>query len=396
VASEVALSLVLLITAGLLLRTVFHLLSTDPGFNTRNLISASVWLPVPNDPKSDPYATQQQRTLFIRAVEERLQQIPGVTSAALTSAVPIKTRLGQGGLRIEGQSQNDSPIPSSVVLVTPDYFRTIGAPLLQGRMLQASEDEHAPFVVLIDQTAAKRFWPQDNALGKHVRFTRPRVINGKSQEPPWMTVVGIVPDVKYRGMEDVGAPHVYLSLYQLSGKLFGVLVRGDGDPAILGRAVQREIQAVDANLPVSEVMTMNDVVAASISDRRFSAILVAGFAVLALVLASIGVYGVASYTVAQRTRELGIRVALGATRAELLRQVLRDGMLPVLGGAALGAVIGLLSSKLLSSLLFGVSPADPVVFIAAVVALAGVALLANLVPARRAARVDPMVALRCE
>jgi predicted permease len=263
-------------------------------------------------------------------------------------------------------------------------------------MLQPSEDEKSPFVVLVDQSAARRFWPQENALGKRLRFSQRIVVNGKSQPPPWMTVVGIVPDVKYRGMEDAGAPHVYLSLYQLSGKLFGVLVRGEGDRAALGRAMQREIQAVDANLPVAEIMSMQEVVSASVRERRFSATLVAVFAALALVLASIGVYGVASYSVAQRTRELGIRIALGASHSEVLREVLRDGMAPVLAGAAAGAIIALASARLLASLLFGVRPTDPIVFVTAIATLTAVAFAANLLPARRAARVDPIVALRCE
>jgi predicted permease len=396
VGSEVALSVVLLVTAGLLLRTVVHLLRTDPGFDTRHLISASVWLPVPNDPKSDPYGTQGQRVEFVRAVERRLQLLPGVSSAALSSALPIKSRLGSGGFRTEGQAETNDAIPASLVLVTPDYFRTLNTPLVRGRMFQASEDDRSPYVVVVDQSAAKRFWPAENAIGKRLRFSQPLVVDGKAKGTPWLTVVGVVPDVKYRGLEDTGAPHVYMSMYQLCGKLFGVLVRGEGDAAALARAVQREVQAVDANLPVAEIMTMNDVVAASVSERRFSATLVGAFAGLALLLASIGVYGVASYTVAQRTRELGIRVALGATHSELLRQVLREGMAPVLGGALAGAAIGLVSSKLLASLMFGVSPTDPLVFATAIVTLSAAALLANLLPARRAARVDPMVALRCE
>ncbi len=396
IGAEVALSLMLLVAAGLLLRTFWDLLHVDPGFNSRQLIAGSVWLPQPNDPKSDVYATTEQRTAFSREVVRRLTSVPGVESASLSSVVPLQGQLPPTGFRAEGSSQQGDAPTAVGVLVTPDFFRTLGASLLRGRMIVDSDDSKSQQVVLVDEAAARQFWGTQDPVGRRIRFARNFIVNGKVQPAPWMTVVGVVSSLKLGTLDEKDVPHVYGSMYQISGKLFGVLVRGQGDATTLGRAVQKEIQSVDPNLPVSDIRAMPELMNDAVGDRRFAAWLLGTFAVVALLLASIGVYGVASYTIVRRTRELGIRSALGASPGELVRMVLRDGMVPVLGGLIAGCVGAVLGGRMLASLLYGVRADDAGVFSAAGVLLVLVAVAANYIPARRAGRVNPLVALRTE
>ena len=397
IGAEVALSLVLLVASGLMLRTFWDLLHVDPGFESHRLVTGSIWLPQPNDPKTDVlYGTPQLRTTFVREVIRRLQSMPGVEHAALSSVVPLQAPLLPTGYRAEGAAEQGDAPTATATAVTPEFFATIGATLLQGRTFQETDDTASPYVVLVDEPAAHRFWGDRNPVGRRIRFARDFVVNGKQQPAPWMTVVGVVSNVKLGSLDEGEVPHIYTSMYQFSGKLFGVLVRGSGDPATLGRAVQREIQQVDPNLPVADVRSMTEVMSAGVGDRRFAAWLLGLFAAAALLLASVGVYGVASYAIARRTKELGIRSALGASPRDLVRMVLRDGMVPVLGGLAAGCVGALLSGRLIARLLFGVKPTDASVFVAAGAVLVAVGIAANYIPARRAGRVDPLEALRLE
>lgn len=393
---EVALSLMLVVGAGLLLRTFWDLLHADPGFRSENVLAANVWLPVPNDPKTDVYATNKQRAPFVREVVRRLQQIPGVQSASISSALPLRSQLAPTGFRVEGKDDKGDAPTALPILVTPDFFRTVGATLVRGRMLTDDDNENVPNVVLVNDAAARALWPGEDAVGRRIRPAQDFIVNGKPQPAPWMTVVGVVSNIKFNKLDEDRTPHVYGAMYQLSGKFFNVVVRATGDPAALGREIQKQVQSVDSNLPVSDVLPMTDVVEQSVAERRFAAALIAIFALLALGLAAVGVYGVASYSVAQRMRELGIRAALGATASDLVRMVLRDGMAPVFLGLVAGCVGALVVARAIASLLFGVRPTEVWIYLLSAVVLVLIGLAANYIPARRAGRVDPNAALRCE
>ena len=396
VGAEVALSLMLVVAAGLMLSTFWGLLHVDPGFSTRRVLAANVWLPVPNDPKTDIYATVEQRTPFVREVVRRLQQVPGVEHAAMASALPLQSPQLPQGYRAEGKDERGEAPQAVGVVVSPDFFRTMGATLRRGRMFNDDDSDKAPSVALVDEAAVHTFWPGEDPVGKRIRFGRDIFINGKVQPAPWMTVVGVVSNIKFSKLDEDQTPHIYGSMYQRSGKLFNVVIKATGDPVALGHEIQRQVQSVDSSLPVSDAVTMTEVVNQSVGERKFAAALIALFAALALGLAAVGVYGVASYSVAQRTREMGIRAALGATTSDLVRMVLRDGMAPVLLGLLAGCVGALLSAKLIASLLFGVQPTEIWIYLLSAVVLVIIGLAANYVPARRAGRVDPNTALRYE
>jgi len=396
VAAEVALSVVLVIGAGLLLRTFWDLLHVDPGFSSENVLAANVWLPVPNDPKTDVYGTNEQRAAFSREVLRRLRGISGVEDAAISSALPLRTPLGPTGFRVEGISEQGDAPSAIAVLISPDFFTVMRTSLIRGKMFSDSDDPKAPPAVLVDQAAARYFWHGQDPIGRRIRLSRDIFVNGKLQSPPWMTVTGVVDDIKFSRLDEKNVPHLYANLFRISGKVFNIVVRGKGDPAALGRNIQSEIQSVDPNLPVSDVTPLTQVVTASVAERRFAASLIGAFAVLALVLAGVGVYGVATYCVQQRMSEFGIRSALGASTHDLVRMVLRDSMIPVLGGVLAGLLAAALAVRLIATLLFGVRPVDLPVYLIATFVLAAVGVLANYVPALRAGRVDPNIALRSE
>ena len=399
IGAEVALSLMLLVGAGVLLRTFWNLLQVNPGFNSEHLVAGSVSLPVPNDPKADIYDKLETRTALVRETVRRLRAVPGVENAALSSLVPLQGALRQNGYRVEGAPESGDAPSAVPVSVTPEFFRTIGAPLVRGRVIQDTDDTQSRLVVLVDETAARHFWGAQDPLGKRIRSAR--TTRKGIVQPDWFTVVGVVGNVKLASLDEKDVPHVYTSLYQTRGyqtpgRLMGVLVRGTGDSAMLSRAVPREIQSVDPNLPVSPIVEMAELIREGVGDRRFAASLLACFAVVALLLMSIGVYGVASYAIVRREKEIGIRCALGASRGQLVQMVLREGMVPILVGLAVGAAGATLSGHLLAALLFEVRSTDASVFAAAGVTLVAIGILANYLPARRAGRVDPITALRTE
>jgi predicted permease len=399
IGAEVALSLMLLVGAGVLLRTLWNLLQVNPGFNSQHLVVGSVSLPVPNDPKADIYDKLETRTALVRESVRRLRAVPGVENAALSSVVPLQGALRPSGYRVEGAPESGDAPTAVSASVTPEFFRTIGAPLVRGRVFQDRDDTQAPLVVLVDEAAARHFWGAQDPLGRRIRSaltTRKGIV-----QVDWFTVVGVVGNVKLASLDEKDVPHVYTSLYQTPGyqtpgRNLGVLVRGTGDRAMLSRAVPREIQSVDPNLPLSPIVEMTELMRDGVGDRRFAASLLACFAVVALLLTSIGVYGVASYAIVRREKEISIRSALGATRGQLVQMVLREGMLPILAGLAVGAVGAALSGHLLAALLFEVRFTDASVFAAAGVTLVAIGILANYLPARRAGRVDPITALRTE
>jgi putative ABC transport system permease protein len=390
----------LLVGAGVLLRTLWNLLQVDPGFTSEHLVAGSVSLPVPNDPKADIYGKLETRTALVRETVRRLRAVPGVENAAMSSVVPLQGALLQSGYRVEGASERGDAPTAVSASVTPEFFRTIGAPLVRGRVIQDTDDLQAPMVVLVDEASARHFWGAQDPIGKRIRSTRTNR-RGAVQPSPWFTVVGVVGNVKLASLDEKDVPHVYTSLYQTSGyqspgRNLGVLVRGTGDRAMLSRAVPHEIQSVDPNLPVSPIVEMTELIRDGVGDRRFAAALLACFAVVALLLTSIGVYGVASYAIVRREKEISIRSALGASRGQLVQMLLREGMVPILVGLAVGAVGAALSGHLLAALLFEVRSTDASVFAAAGVTLAAIGILANYLPARRAGRVDPITALRTE
>lgn len=396
VGAEVALSLTLVIGAGLLLRTFWELLHVHPGFSSENVLAASVWLPVPNDPKTDVYATFDQRTALIREWIRRLHTISGVKDASVSSALPLRNQLQPRGFRAEGQSDQGEPPAAYWVLISPEFMRSIGATVLRGRGFTEADDTRTDRTVLVDEAAARQLWGNQEPIGRHVRFAGTFFNNGRNQTPPWMTVVGVVSNIKFGKLDEGELPHIYSSAYQFNGKFLDVVVRATGDPAALARDIQTQVQAVDPNLPISDVAPMIEIVTDSVADRRFAALLVALFAVVALGLAAVGVYGIAAYSVQQRTREFGIRSALGATTSDLVRMVLRDSMIPVLAGLAAGILGAALAGRALSSLLFGVHTIDPLVYVVSIVVLMLVGLSANYIPARRAGKTDPNLALRYE
>ena len=396
VGAEVALSLTLVIGAGLLLRTFWQLLHIHPGFSSENVLAASVWLPVPNDPKTDVYATNEQRAALIREWVRRLHTIAGVKDAAVATALPLRNQIVPTAFRVEGKSEQEEPSHASWVLISPEFIRAMGAAVLRGRGFEEGDDARVDLRAMVDQAAARQLWGDQDPIGRRVRFAGNFFNNGRLQPAPWMMVVGVVSNMKFGKLDEGELPHIYSSAYQFNGKLLNVAVRAAGDPATLARNIQTQVQAVDPNLPISDVAPMTEIVTDSVADRRFAASLVALFALLALGLAAVGVYGVAAYSVQQRTREFGIRSALGATTSDLVRMVLRDGMLPVLAGLGAGVVGGALAGRALSALLFGVHTVDPLIYVSSIAVLTIVGVSANYIPARRAGKIDPNLALRCE
>jgi predicted permease len=393
VVTEIALSLVLMIAAGLLLRSFGRLLEVDAGFDPQHVLMARIWLPVPNNPELDPYRPPAKRAAFVQEVLRRATSLPGVQYAAIGAgnAVPLLGPHFTGSFTIEEKAESDADRPTAQMSsVTPDYFRTLGTPLLRGRLFADSDAGDAQRVALIDEATARRFWPNEDPVGRRVKP------GGRGSNAQWMTIVGVVGNIKTEGFDQPDVPHLYLPALQSPGYAMAVYLRAEGDPSRLTQALREQVRAVDPDLPVFGERTMEDVVSASLARRRFALQVVGGFGVLALLLAGVGVYGVVAYSVSQRTREIGIRLALGASSGAILRWVFRQGMRLTLLGTAVGLVVAFALTRLLSGLLFGVSAADPITFVGLATLLALVALLACYIPARRATKVDPMVALRHE
>jgi putative ABC transport system permease protein len=390
---EFALSLILMIAAGLLLRSFVRLLDVNPGFNADNVLLARVWLPVPNNPDLDPYRDPLKRAGLIKDLLQRVSGIPGVRSAAISSgnAVPLVGPHNSGGFTIEGDAVTNNAIPTAQTgVVSPDYFRTMETPLKRGRFFAEADDRKAPQVVLIDEALVARYFNNRDPLGARIKR------GGPASEAPWMTVVGIVGNVKSDGFDQPDQPHLYHPIFQFPSYAMAIYLKTDVAPSSVTQALREQVRAVDRDLPVFGETTMTQVAAESVSRRKFAMQLVGLFGVLALLLAGVGIYGVIAYSVTQRTREIGIRVALGASRTAILRWVLRQGMILTVAGIAVGLIGAVALTRLLRSLLFGVGPMDVVTYGVLAVVLGVVALIACYVPARRATKVDPLIALRYE
>ena len=391
VASEIALSLVLLIGAGLLLRSFWQLLQVKPGFNPRSVVTAQIWMPVPNDPTADPYRPPEKRSAFYRELLRRVSEIPGVQQAAIGSggSLPMTRARNSFPFTIQGRPADAERIPvAEFAAVTPEYFRTLEIPLVSGRNFSTSDDVTSQRVALIDDTLAHRYWPGEDPTGKQIKA------GALNSQAPWVTVVGVVATIKSDGFDAPAAPHVYFPLFQNPGVTAAIYLRTSADPGTLGDTIRHEVQSVDPGIPVFAVRTLDEVVAKSLADRRFALVILAVFAGVALLLASIGIYGVMAYTFSQRTHEIGVRVALGAQRSDILRMALGEGMLLVAIGLGAGLIGATIVTRFLRSMLFSVTPTDPATFGAIAALLAAVALFACFIPARRATRVDPLVALR--
>jgi len=395
VVSEVALSLMLLIGAGLMIRSLWMLRSVDPGLDPNQVLTMTVGIPVP----STRFPTPLQQSNFFNDVLQHVRALPGVESAGVIDALPLTGGGSTQPIVIEGrpaQQMADQP-EVAVRTISPGYIQALHIPLLRGRNFSDADTAGRPAVIVISESMAKRFWPNENPIGKHVTMT---FLPGVLRE-----IIGIVGDVKDYGLDAVDpVVTLYIPLSQLSTPLLGgwssfpmsLVVRTNSTPSSLTSAVTSAVHQVDSELPLLQILTMQDVVGASLSQQRFNMLLLAIFAGLALLLAAMGIYSVLSYSVKRRVREIGIRMALGAQVRDVLRLIVIEGMRPTLIGVAIGLAGALALGRVLANLIYGVKPTDPITFGAVSVLLAGVGLVASIIPAYRATRVEPMKTLRDE
>jgi len=399
VIGEFALALVLLVGAALLVQSFWRLQRVDLGFNPSSVLTARIWLPQPNDPRSGPYFTHPARALFYRRVLERVSALPGVEAVGGVTSLPLGGTPGRAPFNIEGRAPDASNIlVSEISFVTPGYFRALGVAGSSGRLLDDHDDERAPLAAVVSESFAKRFFADENPIGKRISQGSGLPSGPQGQVPPpnWLTIVGVVRDVKSERLEATPAPLMYRSVWQTSNLNLTLTVRTRTDPAALAESIRREVRSVDPNEPVFSVRTMDAVVASAMAERRFTMLLLALFALTALVLSAIGIYGVMAYFVTQRTHEIGIRMALGASRRTVIGMVLGQGARLAAAGVVAGVIGALLMTRAIATLLYGVSARDPWTLVALSAVLSAVALLACYVPARRATRVDPIRALRYE
>ena len=385
VVSEVALGVVLLVAAGLMIRSLLHLNAINPGFNAENVLTMRVLLP------SSKYKEDSQRIAFFKQAVERLKSLPGVTAAGSISYLPMAGPGAATSFQIEGQPKPPAgqKLGTEVRVTDENYFRTMEIPLLQGRTFTEQEATEERRVAVINETMAKTYWPNENPIGKRI------LVNMKDPVVP-TEIVGIVRDTKHQSLDTPVRPMVYWPHPQLAYSSMTLVIRTQGDPLSLAPAAQREIQAIDKDQPVSDVRSMNQWLAESAARARFSTFLLTLFAAIALVLSAVGLYGVMSYMVAQRTHEIGIRMALGARTRDVLKLIVGQGVLMALIGVAIGLIASLALTRFMATLLYDVSATDPATFVGIALLFALVALLASYIPARRATKVDPMVALRYE
>jgi putative ABC transport system permease protein len=387
VVSEFALTLMLMVGAGLLLRSFDRLQRVNPGFDTSHLLTMNISL-------SPAYSQGSQIEWFWQQFLGRVQQLPGVKGTAITLSLPPNRLLLTNPFTVEGGFDPSRPMQAAEEMsISPDYFKTLGIPLVQGRFF-TEHDKGAAHVIIINRELARRYYPGQDPIGKHLQT------GDFDPKAPWETIVGVVGDVKYSGLDSASAPQLYVP-FNDAGWLdmaysMHVVIRTAGDPAGLVPAVRQALGAVDPDIPIANVATMDQLLDESVAEQRFRTWLLGGFAGLALLLAGIGVYAVISYSVTQRTGEFGVRMALGAQRYDVLRLVLSQAARLAAVGLLIGIVGALALTRTMSSLLFSVNASDPMSFVIASVILVAVALLASFIPARRATKVNPVVALRYE
>lgn len=382
---EVGLAMVLLIGAGLLLRSFQRVLETNPGFQPQHVLTASLSLP------EVQYKQPPQIQGFYQRLIEHLQQLPGVQSAGASSDLPLHAGWNhiftpEGYQPPPGASLNFSN--HSVILGS--YLQTMGVPLIRGRYFNEQDNEHSTPVLIVSEAIAKRFWPNQDPIGKRLKW------GPAESKSPWLTIVGVVGEVKQGPLDVATTPHTYQPFLQNIMPSLNVAIRGSGEPGALASSLRGAVWDLDSQLAVAQVRTMDQLIQKSTTPRRFNLLLLTGFASLALILSTIGIYGVIAYSVVRRVHEMGIRMALGAQRNDVMRLVVGQGLVLLLGGIGLGILGAMALTRSLASFLYGVKSTDPATFAGVAIILAGVGLLASYVPARRATKVDPMIALRYE
>ena len=391
VVAQIGLSLVLLTGAGLMLRSFAELQASSPGLDPTNVVTGGVTLP------GTRYGTEEPRRQFMRRMIERLEAAPGVEAVGTITPLPLSLNGWQTSFAVEGYPEPEpGKFPTNdLARVTPGYFRAMGVRLLRGRTFTWQDDENAPLVAIIDETFAQTWFANQDPIGRRIKINAGHPVPGMPP-PPWITVVGVVNHVKNYGIDQESRVEVYVPFMQSPLPQMTLVVKGPGGVATLGQVMGDAVRGVDPTLPVFAVRTMDDYLARTLTSKRLMMLLLAVFAAVALTLAAVGIYGVMAYAVAQRTSEIGIRMALGAHPRDVLRLVIGQGMLLTAFGLVLGLAAAYWLTRLMEALLFGVSATDVGTFAAVAALLAAVAFLATWIPARRAARVDPLVALRSE
>ncbi|MFL6584248.1 MAG: ABC transporter permease [Chthoniobacterales bacterium] len=386
-AAEIALSLVLLVGAGLLIRSFLHLQQVNPGFSPDHLLTAQLSLP------GAKYAENQQVVNFYEQLLARVAHQPGVQNAAITTSLPLAGGSDYLAFIVEGHipARTDRQPDAESRLVSAEYFRTLRIPLLKGRLFDDREGYDDPGVVVISDSLAQKYFQKEDPIGKRITFGDP-----EAKDTRWLTVIGIVGDVRGKTLSTEPYAQVYGSYRQSPRRALTVVARTAGDPLAMANTLRQDVSALDPQQPLYNVRTAEQVLAESIARPRFNTLLIAVLATVALLLAAVGIYGVIAYSVTQRTHEIGVRMALGATAADVVAMVVRQGMLVAGTGLAVGAVGALAATRTMRTLLYGISPADPVTYGGLALLLGAIALLASYIPARRATRVNPVIALRYE
>lgn len=390
--SEIALSVILLTGAGLLLRSFWRVLAVHPGFNPSHLSTVQIWIPLSNNPANDPMSVEEKRGDFLLDLFRRISAIPGVEQASISGndTLPMNSGRNYSQFTIEGRApEPEGQRTADIAVVDTNYFRTMEVPLIAGRNFMSSDRYQTRAVAVIDQTLAKRYWPNEDPVGQEIKF-------GFGKGKDGVTIVGVAGEIKSDGFEAPSVPHIYVPLGQFAPVNAVVFLRSRSDAEHLGEAVRAEVESVSAGVAVHSVSSMDEIITRSLADRRFALELIGVFASVALLLAAIGIYGVLAYSFSQRTHEVGIRIALGAQRRDILRMALGEGMQIVMIGLASGLAGAAIVTRVYRSMLFETAPGDPATFAIVSAVLAGVAFLACYVPAQRATRVDPLVALREE
>jgi putative ABC transport system permease protein len=384
VVAQIAIALVLLTGAALTAMSLWNLLQVPSGFRPEHVLTARVSLP------ASRYPDVQRISAFEREMLERIRNLPGIRSAGLTSYLPLSGADNAWAFFIEGRP----PLPVGVYNmakyrpVSPGYFEAMGIPVLRGRGFMTAEMESAPPAVVISESMARIYWREENPVGQRLRFGGPQ----------WRTIVGVVGDVRHEGLDVAPKAEMYVPFSQIPNleRQPTIVVRTRIDPAFVVAAVRRVVSSIDSALPVDRIETMEQLVSASVGQPRLRTILLAAFSILALIIASVGIYGVINYLVSQRIQEFGIRMAIGATRGDVLRLVLRQAVVMIATGLAFGLLGSAIFARFITGLLYGVRTSDPLIFVPVSLILSTVALLASYIPAQRATRIDPMTALRYE
>lgn len=383
VIAEVALALVLLTSAGLLMKSFARLQDVNPGFNPQNSLTLEISLP------KLQYPDNAAQVRFFNEAQRRVATLPGVKAAGFSTILPLAGTNSDSSFAIEGRPRNDkSPSPDEEIRqVSPDYFRALETPLIQGRFFTDADNAEAPLVIIVNQTFAKKFWPGEDAIGKRI------ALSGTPEKPNWITIVGVVGDMRHFGLDIDPKPEMYTPFAQDPYFTAIFVIKGTQNPRGLLASIRREVSAIDPALPLANIRTFENLISESIAPRKLSVVLLGVFAAVAVLLATVGIYGVMSFLVVQRTHEIGVRMALGAQRADVLKLVIGRALKLVGAGTAIGLVVALISTRALRALLYSVNAFDAPTFVLVTLLLGFVALAASYLPALRATRSDPMIAL---